>query len=51
MAIQKKKGMLVDPARAEDLVFRAARQERDGWVTWPARVATMMAAQVAEEEE
>src|SRR3989338_4076493 len=38
LAIQKKKGMLVDPARAEDLVFRAARQERDGWVTWPARV-------------
>lgn len=51
LAIQKKKGMLVDPARAEDLVFRSARQERDGWVTWPARVATMMAAQVAEEEE
>lgn len=51
LAIQKKKGMLVDPARAEDLVFRSARQERDGWVTWPARVATLMAAQVAEEEE
>jgi hypothetical protein len=50
-AIQKKKGMLVDPARAEDLVFRSARQERDGWVTWPARVATLTAAQVAEEEE
>lgn len=51
LAIQKKKGMLVDPARAEDLVFRSARQERDGWVTGPARVATLMAAQVAEEEE
>ncbi len=51
LAIQKKRGIHLDPARAEDLVFRSARQERDGWVTWPARVATLMAAQVAEEEE
>lgn len=39
LAIQKKKGTLVDRARAETLVFRRARQERDVWVTWPARVA------------
>ena len=51
LAIQKKKGMLVDRARAEALVFRLARQERDVWVTWPARVAAVMAAQVAAEVE
>jgi len=47
LAIQKKKGTLVDRARAETLVFRLARQERDIWVTWPARVAALMAAEVA----
>ena len=36
-AIQKKKGRLVDCARAETVVFRLARQERDTWVTWPGR--------------
>ena len=51
LAIQKKKGALVDRARAEALVFRLARQERDVWVTWPARVAALMAAQVAAEVE
>jgi hypothetical protein len=51
LAIQKKKGALVDRARAETLVFRLARQERDVWVTWPARVAALMAAQIAAEAE
>ena len=51
LAIQKKKGTLVDRARAEALVFRLARQERDVWVTWPARVAALMAAQVSAEVE
>ena len=51
LSIQKKKGTLVDRARAETLVFRLARQERDVWVTWPARVAALMAAQVSAELE
>jgi hypothetical protein len=51
LAIQKKKGSLIDRARAEALVFRLARQERDVWVTWPARVAALMAAEVAAEVE
>ena len=46
LAIQKKKGTLIDRARAEALVFRLARQERDVWVTWPAGVAALKAAQV-----
>ena len=51
LAIQKKKGVLVDRARAETLVFRLARQERDVWVTWPSRVAALMAAEVGMEVE
>ena len=51
LAIQKKKGTLIDRACAEALVFRLARQERDVWVTWPARIAALMAAQVAAEVE
>ena len=51
IAVQKKKGTLVDRARAETLVFRLARQERDVWVTWPARVAALMAAQLSAEME
>jgi hypothetical protein len=47
LGIQRKKGTLVDRARAEALVFRLARQERDAWVTWPARVAALMAAEIA----
>ena len=51
LSIQKKKGALVDRARAETLVFRLARQERDVWVTWPARVSALMAAQISAEVE
>jgi hypothetical protein len=51
LSLQKKKGTLVDRARAETLVFRLARQERDVWVTWPTRVAALMAAQLSAEME
>jgi hypothetical protein len=51
LGIQKKKGTLVDRARAEALVFRLARQERDTWVTWPSRVAALMAAEVEKQSE
>ncbi|WP_439150774.1 hypothetical protein [Sulfitobacter sp.] len=51
LSIQRKKGVLVDRARAETLVFRLARQERDVWVTWPTRVAALMAAQLSAEME
>jgi hypothetical protein len=45
--LQKLKGELVDRARAETLMFRLAREERDAWVTWPARVAALMASELA----
>ena len=41
----------MDRARAETLVFRLARQELDLWVTWPTRVAALMAAQLSAEME
>ena len=44
--LQKLKGELVDRARAETLMFRLARDERDAWVTWPARVAALMASEL-----
>ena len=28
-------------------MFRLAREERDAWVTWPARVAALMASELA----
>ncbi|PPB79370.1 hypothetical protein LV82_02955 [Albidovulum inexpectatum] len=46
LRLQKLKGELIDRARAETLMFRLAREERDAWVTWPARVAAQMAAEL-----
>ena len=45
--LSRLKGELVDRARAETLMFRLAREERDAWVTWPARVAALMASELA----
>jgi hypothetical protein len=45
--LQKLKSELVDKARAETLMFRLAREERNAWVTWPARVAALMASELA----
>ena len=44
--LAKLKGELVDRDRAKAAVFRLAREERDAWVTWPARVAALMAAEL-----
>lgn len=46
LKLQERKGELVDRARATALVFRLARQERDAWLNWPARVAALMAAEL-----
>jgi len=43
--LQRMKGELVDRAKAVAQVFRLARDERDAWVNWPARVAAMIAAE------
>jgi hypothetical protein len=44
--LQRMKGELVDRAKAVAQVFRLARDERDAWVNWPARVAAMLAAEL-----
>jgi hypothetical protein len=46
LRLQKLKGEVVDRARATALVFRLARQERDAWLGWPARIAATMAAEL-----
>jgi hypothetical protein len=44
--LQRMKNELVDRAKAVAQVFRLARDERDAWVNWPARVAAMIAAEL-----
>jgi len=49
LRLQRMKGELVDRARATAMVFRLAREERDTWINWPARVAALMAAELGVE--
>ena len=42
----KLKSELIDRDRAVSLVVRLAREERDAWVTWPARAAALMASEL-----
>jgi hypothetical protein len=44
LRLQRLKGELIDRPRAVSLVFRLARQERDAWAGWPARIAAIIAA-------
>lgn len=44
LRLARLKGELIDRARATAQVFTLARQERDAWVQWPARVAADLAA-------
>jgi hypothetical protein len=49
LRLQRMKGELVERAKATALVFRLAREERDSWLTWPARVAALIAADLGVE--
>ena len=46
LRLQMLKGEVVDRAGAVALVFRLARQERDAWLGWPARIAALLAAEL-----
>jgi hypothetical protein len=46
LKLQERRGVLVDRTSAAALVFRLAREERDAWINWPARVAALMAAEL-----
>ena len=45
--LQQLKKELVDRSKALAHVFRLARQERDAWMSWPARVSAQMAAELS----
>jgi hypothetical protein len=49
LRLQRLKGDLIDRARATAQVFTLARQERDAWAQWPARVAADLAAELGME--
>jgi hypothetical protein len=44
--VQRLKDEVIDRPRALALVFRLARQERDAWINWPARVSAQMAVEL-----
>jgi len=46
LRLQRMKGELIDRARTAAMVFRLARQERDTWINWPARIAALMASEL-----
>lgn len=46
LRLQRMKGEVVDRTNAIALVFQLAREERDSWLNWPARVAALMAAEL-----
>lgn len=45
--LEKLKGTLVNREKAQALLFRLAREERDAWVNWPSRVAAVIAQDLA----
>jgi len=47
LRLQRQKGELIDRGRATAQVFTLARQERDAWAQWPARVAANLAAELS----
>lgn len=49
LRLQRMKGELIDRARTTAMVFRLAREERDTWINWPARVAALMASELGVE--
>ncbi len=51
LRLQRMKGEVIDRARATALVFRLAREERDAWAHWPARIAALMAAELGLEAQ
>ncbi len=46
LELKARRGDLVDRARAVAHVFKLAREERDAWLNWPARVSALMAAEL-----
>jgi hypothetical protein len=47
---EKKSGALVELALAENVLFEAARAQRDSWLSWPSRIAPLLAAELGIDE-
>ena len=46
LKLEKMRGDLIDRKKATALVFKLGRQERDAWLTWPNRIAALLAAEL-----
>jgi hypothetical protein len=46
LRIAQLKGELIDRSQAMTQVFALARAERDAWLNWPARISSMLAAEL-----
>lgn len=46
LKLAREKGELIDREKAKALVFRLAREQRDAWSSWPARVSALMASEL-----
>ena len=46
LKLQRMRGEVIDKAEVTAMVFRLAREERDAWVNWPARISALMAAEL-----
>lgn len=44
MSLQKEAGELIEVERASTQFFKLARDARDAWITWPARIGPLLAA-------
>ena len=49
LKLQRLRGEVIDKAEVTAMVFRLAREERDAWVNWPARISALMAAELGVE--
>lgn len=50
LALQEKKGQLINKDQAKVQVYKLGRQVRDSWMNWPARVSATMAAELGVDE-
>ncbi len=46
LALQERKGQLINKEMVKAQIFKLGRQVRDSWVNWPARVAPLMAKEL-----
>jgi phage terminase Nu1 subunit (DNA packaging protein) len=50
LALQERKGQLINKEMVKAQIFKLGRQVRDSWVNWPARIAPLMAKELEVDE-